>query len=191
MAVDKNWTLNCLRHNRNSGILSIGALALLNSSAVDRLTNGGVVLRGDEVIFHASESDRHGTRYEIDLQQIVSEYHDHHDRYLHTLGEFLRSHRRNLLKESFEVAKAYAISTAQLPGFKAVPCFTFARLIRNSVSHDLHFRFRNDVLAVLPVSYGGVTLDASLQNQPMRQNHLSPWLAWKIHDELAAFVSSH
>jgi hypothetical protein len=191
MAIDKNWTLNCLRHNRNSGLLSLASLALLNSPAVELLRGNIVVLRGDEVIFGSRPDDRVGVRFEVPLEQVAHELATHPDRFRHSLGEYMRWARRNLLKESFEIAKAYANTYREYPAFKTIPCFTFARIIRNSVSHDLHFRFRSEVLRVLPVSYAGVTLDASLKDQPMQENHLSPWLAWTIHEELVAFVTAH
>jgi hypothetical protein len=164
---------------------------LLKSNAVNTLADQVVLMRGDEVIFGALQSDQFGDRLELNLNQIVDDYRYEPDHYFESLREYLRSHRRNLLKESFEVVKAYAIATAQMPQFKGLPCYMFARFIRNSISHDLHFRFRPAELPLLPVAYGGVTLDVALQNQPMKEGHLSPFLAFKIHAELVQFVESH
>jgi hypothetical protein len=191
MPIDKSWALNCLRHNRNSSIIALASLTLLNSDAVEALRDVLVVVTPSRVIFHPAPSDRSGARFELPLSQFADEYRDDRTNYVQSLEEYLRYTRRNLLKESYEVVQAYCRTTSQLPEFKAQEWHGFSRLMRNCVSHDLHFNFRPYDLSLLPVNFLGVTIDSGLQGTSMRQDHLPPYVAIEIHRQMVDFVESH
>ena len=74
---------------------------------------------------------------------------------------------RNLFKECFRITKEYCDRSGQLPILERMPWFHFARMIANCVSHDFNFRFGRFDLKCLPVTYGGVTIDKSADNQPV------------------------
>lgn len=164
MAVDQQWALNSLRHIRNSAVLTLSGLVLLNSDAVHTLNGRLVLLRPGEIILNAGESDRTGPRLELPLSQIPLDYAKNYDNYLASLKEQRKYARRNIVKESVEVAKAYCGHAGCLEAFKAAPWYPFAKILRNSISHDMHFRFNRHDLSTLPVSYRGITLDAILQD---------------------------
>ena len=191
MAIDQRWALNCLRHNRNSCLLTLASMTFLGSDATSILDGKLVVLRPNEMIFDAVETDRVGQRLELDLSQFSNEFKNNRNDHLASLGEYWRHVRRNLIKESFEVTKAYSLETNQESALKTEAWYPFARMIRNSVSHDMHFRFNAHDLKKLPVSYLHVTLDATLNDTEMKQDHLDPFVTFKLFSEMETFVKNH
>ena len=55
--------------------------------------------------------------------------------------EFVLGQHRALIKETFELLLSYAAETHQSSQLKAAANFHFWRMVRNSVSHDAHWRF--------------------------------------------------
>jgi hypothetical protein len=187
---DKNWAQNCLRHNRNTALLSLAAMGILNSDTVESLNGRRVLIRGDYVVFNPEPSECVGKRYEFDLTQLVEKYRNYHDRYMETLFEFFKAARRMLVKESFEVVKAYAKAQGVGQVLKSSSWYEFARIVRNAISHDFHFQFKTHDQTLLPVRYGGVTIDSSLDGKDMPGSILPPGLAFDLYQEFVRFVET-
>lgn len=60
----------------------------------------------------------------------------------HSTNELRKSVLRNCLKETFEMLKAELQNQEEEVLFRA-PWYRFLRMIRNSLSHDFKFRFRD------------------------------------------------
>lgn len=50
--IDRQWALNQLRHSRNSAILSLAAMQMLNSDLIYDLDDKVVVLKTDGITFN-------------------------------------------------------------------------------------------------------------------------------------------
>ena len=85
-------------------------------------------------------------------------------------GKFRNTVQRNCMKELFEQVKLYGSETNQAQFIEAAPWYQFLRIVRNCLSHDMKRQFRSYDLKQLPVSWSGLTIDASMHNsqQPMR-----------------------
>lgn len=110
----------------------------------------------------------------------------------HATKEFRNSVLRNCLKEAFELVKAYGEESQQTATVEAAPWYGFLRIIRNCLSHDMHLRFTKHDLKQLPVSWAGLTIDASMNNQPLQsKDFLSRARAVELIDAVIAYVEQH
>jgi hypothetical protein len=80
---------------------------------------------------------------------------------------------RSALTDLFPVTKSYCFSTGQLEKLKAQPWFTFWRILRNCFAHDMKFNFNPAERALLPISWSGVTIDLSMNGQPLMHGQMS------------------
>lgn len=189
--IDKKWAVNCLRHHRNTAIISLAAEQLLNSDAIRLLAGKSILIKGDSVVFDPRPSDFLRYEYRLDLDQLIDEYTNHRQRLVDSLSEFYNSPRRVLIKESFEVTQAYANAIGEKNELKKEEWFQFARIVRNAISHDFHFKFSSFDRNYLPITYRAVTIDQSMDGKAMPSNVLPPGLTWELYSRFTAFVDSH
>jgi len=83
----------------------------------------------------------------------------------HAALEFAKMLLRNFTIDSYEALFAYCESTGQLPPMQAQPWYQFARMVRNSLTHTQHWKFRQGNLSKLPVSWHGKTINASMDGK--------------------------
>tara|TARA_R110002124_G_scaffold209159_3_gene375523 strand:+ start:363 stop:722 length:360 start_codon:yes stop_codon:yes gene_type:complete len=102
--------------------------------------------------------------------------------------EFALAQFRALIKESFELLLSYTEETQQVDQLKTAANYHFWRLVRNSLSHDAHWRFRPHDLARMPISWNGVTLTTSMQNQPFNIDVLGFDGFLGLHMDMADFA---
>ena len=79
-------------------------------------------------------------------------------------GQFRNAVLRNCLKELFEQVKLFGSETNQMRIIEAAPWYQFLRIVRNCLSHDMKLRFGRWDLKQLPISWSGLTIDASMLN---------------------------
>ena len=72
------------------------------------------------------------------------------------------------MKELFEQVKLFGCETNQMQIIAAAPWYPFLRLVRNCLSHDMKMRFRPYDMKQLPLSWSGLTIDASMHNSQLR-----------------------
>ncbi len=99
--------------------------------------------------------------------------------------------RRNLVKESFEVVEGYACFMKIESIAQKQPWYHFARLVRNVVTHDLHFRFGRFDRTILPVNWRGKNIEASMDGQEMTEDFLDPLTTIDLIIEFTDFVQSN
>lgn len=110
-------------------------------------------------------------------------------RVLHTSCEQLyEATHRAALKEMFEITKYYCESTSQVQSLKAQQWFEFWRILRNCFSHDLRFRFTPYDRSLLPVTWSGTTLDASLEGQHLTHGRMSREKIRELLETVSKFV---
>ena len=107
-------------------------------------------------------------------------------------GQFRDSVLRNCLKETFELVKLYAETHGQSQIVCAAPWYRFLRIVRNCLSHDMSLHFRDYDLKQLPVTWSGLTIDASMQDQPLpMRDFLSRPKAVELIDDVVAYVEQY
>ena len=126
--------------------------------------------------------------YFVDFHQVATLLANDVDRGI-ALKEFTTMLIRGLLKESFEIVRAYTKATQQSQKFKAQSWFQFFRLIRNCVSHNFRFEFSESDKDLLPVLWRGRKIDNSLDHQPLEIAFLGYDGVWDLFSELMVFVN--
>lgn len=80
---------------------------------------------------------------------------------------------RSALTDLFPLTKAYCHATGQTDKLKAQPWFAFWRILRNCFAHDMVFNFNPAERAMLPVTWSGVIIDASMNGKPLTHGRMS------------------
>ncbi|WP_143171576.1 hypothetical protein [Rhizobacter sp. OV335] len=104
------------------------------------------------------------------------------------MKEFLTMLLRALLKESFEIVRDYAEKSKQDGVFRSQSWYQFARMIRNCISHDFHFRFTPHDMKKLPITWNNRTIEAGLANQPLPIAFLGYGGTWELFQEMERFA---
>jgi len=107
-------------------------------------------------------------------------------------NQFRQSVLRNCLKEAFELMKLYGEEHGQAEVIRGAPWYGFLRITRNCLSHDMRLRFNKYDLKQLPVSWSGLTIDASMQNQPLPMHgFLTRQKAVELIDDVIRYVEQY
>jgi hypothetical protein len=85
----------------------------------------------------------------------------------HATQQFRGSVMRNCLKETFELVKLYGEETNQSTVVAQADWYQFLRIVRNCLSHDMRLQFRKNDLKRLPVMWSDITIDSSMQGEPL------------------------
>ena len=173
--MDKNLTLGRIQTIKNNYALAqagIGLLALPNAKAqVEQLFSmfeDHTEVQAIRYIGYVFEDDS--------LLKLATQ-------------EFRNAVLRNCLKEVFELVKLYGSESSQKQTIQAAPWYQFLRIVRNCLSHDLMLRFTAHDLKVLPVSWSGLTIDASMDRSklPMRA-FLTRMKTLELVDEVSDYI---
>src|SRR5205823_14773826 len=85
--------------------------------------------------------------------------------YAHLSMELSKMLLRNFTQDCFEAVTDYCERSSQLQEMRAELSYQFARLVRNCLTHTQCWRFQPSDLTLLPITWNGKTLDASLQGR--------------------------
>ncbi len=77
------------------------------------------------------------------------------------------------LNDLLALTKAYCHATEQLAKLKAQPWYSLWYLLRNYFAHDMKFNFNPVERKMLPVTWGGVTIDISMNRKPLTHGQCS------------------
>jgi hypothetical protein len=80
---------------------------------------------------------------------------------------------RSALTDLLPITKSYCHATSQMNKLKTQPWFQFWRILRNCFAHDLKFNFNPAEKTLLPVTWSGLTIDLSMNGQPLRHGQMS------------------
>ena len=127
-----------------------------------------------------------GAGYTLDFKQVKNLLTNHADRDI-AVKEFLKSQIRALIKESFELVKDYCTQTSQNAAFRAQPWYHFARIIRNCLSHNFRIQFSRYDKSLLPLTWNGRTINASMDGQDLPLEFLSYAGSWELFMEFRIF----
>ena len=169
----KEILLKQLQNSKNNWILGLAAISLF---ADDRVFP---FLENNHVKFGI---------YEIRFKLVKTLLEKPADREI-ALNEFMKSLLRAFIKESFELIKVYCKETSQVPKFETELWYEFARIIRNSLAHNFMLNFNNNYKKnVLPVSWRGLVIDASMDGSELGMGFFGAPQAWEMFTEYENFV---
>ncbi|MDR6904070.1 hypothetical protein [Rhizobium miluonense] len=191
MTRDKNWALDQLRHQRNAFLLTLASLALLHGDQLQSLSDRKVVLKGDGMILDPDDSDRTGERFEFEFQHIVDASVNDTTNFDVDLRELFKFARRNLVKEGFEVVKAFATVSGISEELEKEDWYPFAYVVRNAISHNMLWEFQKKAKKMLPITWKGVTIAISNEGQELSESVLSPWRSIELIFAMRGFVERH
>ncbi|MCD4679837.1 MAG: hypothetical protein K8S00_05565 [Bacteroidales bacterium] len=157
-------------HIKNNYILGMAAIVLFKDSHTIDILRGSVSEFG---------------QYKVNFNQVSEMLRGGGE---DSIREFFLVQFRALIKDSFEALKSYCIETNQLRSFKDEPWYHFIRIIRNCLSHNYKFMFSAFDKTILPISWNGITIDISLNKQPMQLSLLNFVKAWELVLEFEDFI---
>jgi len=170
----KNELISQLENAKNTYILGLAAISLFSNEKVYPILDES----------HA----KFGT-YTVEFKQVKNLLTKPTDLGI-AVKEFLTSQIRALIKESFELIKNYCDQTNQISKFKAKPWYQFARMIRNCLSHNFKFEFRDYDKRLLPVSWKGKTIDVSMDGSHLELKFFGYVESWETFMEYQTFVNN-
>ena len=110
----------------------------------------------------------------------------------HSTNELRKSVLRNCLKETFEMLKVVLASDEEKKILRKAPWYRFLRMVRNSLSHDFKFRFRDSDKKKLPVSWSNLTITVEMENEflPMA-DFLTKAKVQMLLDEVSEYIKEN
>jgi hypothetical protein len=97
---------------------------------------------------------------------------------------------RSIVKELFEVMKGYCEASGEIDLLKSQNWYQLWRIIRNSFSHDFHFRFGQHDKKFLPISWNGIEIREDMDGKKVTTGHLSYDKVWKLINVVEIFINS-
>ena len=94
---------------------------------------------------------------------------------------------RNLTQDTYEAVFDYCEQTRQLPHMQDQSWYQFARVMRNSVTHTQHFKFRESVIKVLPISWRGKTIELGMDGREVSFSFYDWHDGLELFDEIYQF----
>lgn len=85
--------------------------------------------------------------------------------YDHLSQELSKMLLRNFSADCFEAVKEYCEKSEQIKEMQSQPWYQFARIVRNSLTHTQYWKFTPYDLSLLPITWNGKKIDASLQGK--------------------------
>ena len=105
----------------------------------------------------------------------------------HISREFSKMLLRNFTLDCFEAVRDYSRTSGQLHLMRSQPWYHFARLARNALTHDQCWNFKSYDLPLLPVTWKGKTIEASLQGQEIQGTVYSWYDACVLYSAMFEF----
>lgn len=171
--MNKIQLISQLENVKNNYIVGLSAISVLSEPvAADHLKKSHCLHGG----------------YVVDFQHVAKLLEDQDSRNI-ALKEFTTMLVRGLIKESYEVVLAYAEQTSQKEKLQNQGWYHFFRLIRNCVSHNFHFYFKDRDKEMLPLTWRARTITKDLDGQPLEIAFLGYDGIWEYYVEIEAFVT--
>jgi len=170
----KDELLSQLENAKNNYILGLAASALFASEESYPILDKSSCKFGTYVLTFAQVSD---------LLRVPKDRET-------AMKEFIKMLLRAVVKESFELIKNYCDASSQASSFIGQPCYQFARIIRNCVSHNFRFEFREYDKSLLPVSWKGRSITSALDGTYLELSFFGCAEAWQLFTEMKDFAAN-
>ena len=165
--------LQCLKNNF---FLGLGAAALFTNPKVHPF------LEGKKALFKVEN-----VLYQFEYKQLIEQLTEGPLRNI-MIQEFLKSHVRTLLKEGFQIIQTYCKDTSQDSKMKAEPWYDFARIIRNSLTHNYRLDFNKHDKMLLPLTWKNRTIDSTMDGSFLKMEFFFAGEAWEMFKEFQNFT---
>lgn len=97
---------------------------------------------------------------------------------------------RSFVIESFEIVKDHCDDTGWMDQLHHEPWFHYVRFVRNALTHNRHWVFRQNDKAMLPISWNGRTIEASMEGQEITGHHADWYQALEMHTAMVKFAET-
>ncbi len=170
--MSKNQLLGQLTNAKNNFILGLAAISLFGTQ---------------ESYSILDKNSAHFGQYTVPFDQVSNLLRNEDDRSI-AIKEFVKMLIRALIKESFELIKAYCEDTGQRTVFTSVSWYQFARMIRNCLSHNFKFEFRPNEKNLLPARWRARTITVQMDGQHLELEFLGYLQTWEMFHDFQQFV---
>lgn len=127
---------------------------------------------------------------DFDLNQVINMLSNTNDAKI-VLQEYYMMGYRVFYREPFQLIRSYVkIDTPQEQLLKNSDWYDFARMIRNSVSHDFNFTFSEYDKTLLPLTWKNLTIDLSMEHMPLTMTFYGFSKSLEMFDEMISFVQN-
>ncbi len=168
----KTELLAQLENAKNNYILGLAALALFGDSRTYTVLEEARCAFGT----HSVEFSQVATLLRIDTDRAIA------------MKEFVNMLLRIPIKESFELLKNHCAETGQAPLLQNQPWYEFARVIRNSLSHNFRLQFRKHDRSLLPVTWRGRTIELAMDGAHLELSFFGYVQAWELFADFRDFA---
>ncbi len=170
----KQELLSQLENAKNNYILGLAALSLFAS---------------EEIYFVLKKSFCSFGPYSLSFEQVANLLKNPNNRDI-AAKEFIKMLLRALIKESFELIKDYCDDSKQISVFVDQTFYQFARMIRNSLSHNFRFEFNKYDKTFLPVTWKGRTITIAMDRSYLELSFFGYVETWELFAELQSFAQN-
>ncbi len=148
---------------------------------------GVAALSRDDVVSLLEKDHAQFGELRADFSQLKNFLNNACDRDI-ALKEFLLSHFRALIKETFELIKTYCKTTNQFSTFENASIYNFSRIIRNAVSHSFRFQMSERDKKNLPYNWRGRIISIELDGKFLSIDFLGYDGMLQLHRDLEKFA---
>lgn len=111
------------------------------------------------------------------------------DKVIHTANQLYLLSIRSVVSECYELTKSYSEKTNQFPIMEKQSWFHVIRILRNSINHDFSVKFGKWDKTLLPIEWGGILINESMENQELSQKIFPIGSALEWLEALETFIN--
>lgn len=176
MAATKGELQAQLERIQNNYVVALAACHLLASCKVDEELRTGSCAFGD---------------FNVDFAQLSPVLKDPRSwEEDGVLRDFFLVQYRSLLRDTFEVIKGYS-HKGQIQNLRAAPWFNFARLVRDALAHNFHWKLTQEDLKHPPYKWNGRVIEHALHGHPMKLAFLGFDGAMELHKDMRGWAEAN
>lgn len=97
---------------------------------------------------------------------------------------------KNSVTDYYEAILKYCKQTKQTCILEKQSWYSYARLIRNGLSHDYQWDFSEQKKLIFPVKYKQITITYDLNGTLLKENQMSLSTIWTLLEEMENFVKT-
>jgi len=172
--MNKTEMLSQLENAKNNYILGLAACSLFTNEKSYSILE---------------ESHCEFSGYRIDFHQVSNMLKTAHDKDV-ACKEFVKMSLRALIKEAFELVRTYCKDTSQIDVLRRQAWYQFARLIRNCLSHNFQFVFKNSDRQLLPVAWRGKEIKRDMENTFLELSFFGYKETWELFRDMNDFAKT-
>lgn len=90
--------------------------------------------------------------------------------------------------DTIEAVRKYCERTNQTKILTTQDWYQFFRMVRNCFSHDNIWNFNDYDRKILPITYGGKTIEESMDGTEIRWEFYNAHIAWRLFEDVKEFV---